>query len=130
MPLSAAFRLRLRLQPKKIEDNTYGSWLFAPQTNVIYLLLSSSNSLYLQSKRNFRKLNHLSFRAKPALPFLVPDAAGFAGAGIAATTAAVADIFFRTAEASQCTLANDAVVLQLHHEHRRGNICLHIQIKS
>ena len=58
MPLSAAFRLRLRLQPKKIEDNTYGSWLFAPQTNVIYLLLSSSNSLYLQSKRNFRKLNY------------------------------------------------------------------------
>ena len=49
MPLSAA----------KIEDNTYGSWLFAPQTNVIYLLLSSSNSLYLQSKRNFRKLNFL-----------------------------------------------------------------------
>ena len=58
MPLSAAFRLRLRLQPKKIEDNTYGSWLFAPQTNVIYLLLSSSNSLYLQSKQNFRKLNY------------------------------------------------------------------------
>ena len=32
MPLSAA----------KIEDNTYGSWLFAPQTNVIYLLLNPS----------------------------------------------------------------------------------------
>ena len=53
MPLSAA----------KIEDNTYGSWLFAPQTNVIYLLLSSSNSLYLQSKRNFRKLNELKCQA-------------------------------------------------------------------
>ena len=48
MPLSAA----------KIEDNTSGSWLFASQTNVFYLLLSSSNSLYLLSKRSLRKLNY------------------------------------------------------------------------
>ena len=47
MPLSA----------EKIEDNTLGSWLFAPKTNVIYLLLSSSNSLYLQRSGAHRKLN-------------------------------------------------------------------------
>ena len=47
MPLSAA----------EIEDNTFGSWLFASQTNVFYLLLSSSNSLYLLSERSLQKLN-------------------------------------------------------------------------
>ena len=47
MPLSAA----------KIEDDTFGCWLFASQTNIIYLLLSSSNSLYLLSKQSLRNLN-------------------------------------------------------------------------
>ena len=54
---SAAFRLRLRLQPKKIEDDTLGCWIFVSLTNVIYLHLSSSIFLYLQSKQSLRNLN-------------------------------------------------------------------------
>ena len=46
MPLSAA----------KIEDNT----LFCNKTIVIYLLLSSSISLYLQGKQSLRKLSYLN----------------------------------------------------------------------
>ena len=46
MPLSAA----------KIEDNTLAKRVFCIKTNVIYLLLSSSISLYLQGKRTCETL--------------------------------------------------------------------------
>ena len=64
-------------------------------------------------------------RLEGGLPLVVPDAAGFAGVGITAITAAVADVV-RTAEAFNCALADDAVVLQAHHCHCRLNIGFHI----
>ena len=55
-------------------------------------------------------------RLEGGLPLVVPDAAGFAGVGITATTAAVIDVLC-TIEAFHIALADDAVVLQAHHCH-------------
>ena len=64
-------------------------------------------------------------RLEGGLPLVIPDAAGFAGVGITATTAAVADVLC-TIEAFHIALADDAVVLQTHHCHCRLNIGFHI----